>query len=71
MNQEIWQFNEDQVKSAIKLLKSKEGHEVDIIPIIQEDGIDAVAFTFRGVLEDVGKEIAEVAMNSTCKLFHL
>jgi len=44
---------------------------VDIIPTVQEDGIDAVAFTFRGVLEDIGKEIAEVAMDSTCKLFRL
>ena len=41
-------------------------HKVDIIPIALEDGIDAVAFTFKGILEDVGKDIVEVAMDSTC-----
>lgn len=58
----------DQVKSAVKLLKSMEGHKVNIIPVTLEDGIDAVAFTFKGVLEDVGKDIVEVAMDSTCMI---
>ncbi|KIM44631.1 hypothetical protein M413DRAFT_43043, partial [Hebeloma cylindrosporum] len=41
--------------------------EVDIIPTVREDGIDAVAFAFKGVLEEIGEEIAEVAMDSTWK----
>ncbi|KDR65422.1 hypothetical protein GALMADRAFT_16473, partial [Galerina marginata CBS 339.88] len=48
-------------------LESKQGHEVEIIPTVQEDGINAIAFTFKGVLEDVGGDIVEVAMDSTWK----
>lgn len=59
-------MDDDQVKSTIKLLESMEGHKVEIIPVALEDGIEAVAFTFKGVLEDVGKDIVEVAMDSTC-----
>ncbi|KDR66650.1 hypothetical protein GALMADRAFT_1359427 [Galerina marginata CBS 339.88] len=66
-NEERWRMDDDQVQSAIKLLKAKEGHEVEIIPVDLEDGIDAVAFTFKGILDDVGKDIIEVAMDSTWK----
>lgn len=41
---------------------------MEIIPTIREDGINAIAFTFKGVLEDIGSEIIEVAMDSTCTL---
>ncbi|KAF8871936.1 hypothetical protein CPB84DRAFT_1753800 [Gymnopilus junonius] len=41
--------------------------KIDIIPIQVEEGIDALAFTFKGVLNEVRKEIVEVAMDSTWK----
>ncbi|KDR77335.1 hypothetical protein GALMADRAFT_66460 [Galerina marginata CBS 339.88] len=67
LNEEKWRLDDDQALSATKLLQSKEGHEVEIIPTIREDGISAVAFTFKGILEDVGSDIVEVAMDSTWK----
>ena len=71
LNETKWRLDDDQVLSAIKLLDSKQGREVDIIPTVREDGIDAIAFAFKGVLEEIGEEIVEVAMDSTCKSFFL
>jgi len=68
LNEEKWRLDDDQVLSATKLLEKKEGHAVEIIPTIREDGINAIAFTFKGVLEDIGGDIIEVAMDSTCTL---
>lgn len=68
LNEEKWRLDNDQVLSATKLLEKKEGHAVEIIPTICEDGINAIAFTFKGVLEDIGGDIIEVAMDSTCTL---
>ncbi|KAF8884072.1 hypothetical protein CPB84DRAFT_1817005 [Gymnopilus junonius] len=67
LNEEQWKMDDDQVKSAIKLLEKKEGHEIEIIPVQLEEGIDAVTFTFKGVLDVVGEEIVKVAMDSTWK----
>ncbi|KAF8872019.1 hypothetical protein CPB84DRAFT_1753779 [Gymnopilus junonius] len=50
-----------------KLLKMKADCEIDIIPIQVKEGIDTLAFTFKGVLDEVGKEIVKVAMDSTWK----
>ena len=61
-------MDDDQVLSATKLLQEKEGHEVEIILTIREDGINAIAFTFKGILEDIRGDIIEVAMDSTCTL---
>jgi hypothetical protein len=35
-----------------------------------EDGMHAIAFTFKDILDEFGKEITEVAMDSTCKISH-
>jgi hypothetical protein len=66
LNEEKWRLDDDQVTSAIKLLELKNGHEVEVIPTDPEDGISSVSFTFKGVLEEVGEDIIEVAMDSTC-----
>lgn len=66
LNEEQWRLDDDQVKSAAMLLTKMDGEEVEIIPITQEDGIHAIAFTFKDVLEKIGKQIIEIAMDSTC-----
>ena len=67
LNEEQWRLDDDQVKSAAKLLAKMDDEEVEIIPIIQEDGIHAIAFTFKDVLERIGRQVIEVAMDSTCR----
>lgn len=66
LNEEQWRLDDDQVKSAARLLAKMDGKEVEIIPVTQEDGIHAIAFTFKDVLEKIGKEVIEIAMDSTC-----
>ncbi|KAF8151412.1 hypothetical protein B0H34DRAFT_625904, partial [Crassisporium funariophilum] len=67
LNKEKWQLNDDQATSAIKLLELKNGHKVEVIPTDPEDGINSVSFTSKGVLDEVGEDIVEVAMDSTWK----
>lgn len=49
------------------LLEQLKGEEVEIIPITQREGISAIAFTFKEILDGLGNEIEEVLMDSTCK----
>jgi hypothetical protein len=67
VNKTAWKFDEDQVKSTFKLLELMQGLEdCEIIPIRKEKGINAIAFGFKSVLDDVGKGVEEIAMDSTC-----
>lgn len=66
LNQATWRLDDDQVKSAIKVLKRVEGIDVEIIPVHAEDGISTLAFAFKGILDDYGMEVEEIAMDSTC-----
>lgn len=59
-------MDDDQVKSAIKVLERVDGVDVEIIPIRAEDGISTIAFGFKDILDDYGENITEIAMDSTC-----
>ncbi|KIK52109.1 hypothetical protein GYMLUDRAFT_111298, partial [Collybiopsis luxurians FD-317 M1] len=67
INQDHWRLDNDQVKSAIKLLKHLEGTKVEKIDITQRDGISAIAFAFKEILDDMGKTIDKILMDSTWK----
>lgn len=66
VNEAEWRLEDDQVKSAVRLLEKAE-NDAEIISVRAEDGIYAMAFTFKGVLDVLGKDIEEIAMDSTCK----
>lgn len=66
VNEEYWRLDDDQVKSTLKQLEKAEGSKTEIIQIEPEAGIHAIAFTFKGILEDFGENIEEMAMESTC-----
>ena len=42
--------------------------DIQFIPLSRTAGIDAVAFTFKSVLRDWGKEAEALAGDSTCTL---
>jgi hypothetical protein len=58
----------DQIQSAIKVLEAVDGMAIEIIPIEIEDGIAALAFSFKDIMDDFGSDILEIAMDSTCEL---
>jgi hypothetical protein len=66
-NEGNWRLDDDQVKSALKNLEALEGEAIETIPIQPEDGITAIAFAFKSILDDYGTNMEEVAMDSTCK----
>lgn len=66
LNEATWRLDDDQVKSALKVLERAEGIDVEIIPIRNEPGISTIAFGFKDILDDYGKEIKEIAMDLTC-----
>lgn len=70
LNETTWRLDDDQVKSALKVLEQVDGIDVDIIPIRPEAGISTIAFGFKDILNDYGKEIKEIAMDSTCTCSH-
>ncbi|KAG6818224.1 hypothetical protein H0H93_006687 [Arthromyces matolae] len=65
-NEAEWRLADDQVESAIQLLR-KLGEKVEVIPLAREDGMNTIAFSLREVLERYGDEIEEIAMDSTWK----
>lgn len=67
LNQKKWRLDDNQKKSALKLLESMEGHEVEIIEIREQTGIHAVGFAFKEIIEEISEAIEELAMDSTCK----
>jgi len=71
LNEDTWRLNNEQVKSAQKILENLEGDRIEIIPVRTEDGISAIAFGFKEIVSDYGKEITEIAMDSTCLSNHI
>jgi hypothetical protein len=71
LNEDTWRLNNEQVKSAQKILENLEGDRIEIIPVRAEDGISAIAFGFKEIVSDYGKEITEIAMDSTCLSNHI
>jgi hypothetical protein len=66
LNEDSWRLNNEQVKSAQKVLENHNGDAIEIIPVHAEDGISVIAFGFKEIVDDYGKEITEIAMDSTC-----
>ena len=66
INENTWRLNDEQVKSAQKILENHEGNKIEIVPIHAEDGISVIAFGFKEIVDDYGKEITKIAMDSTC-----
>jgi hypothetical protein len=75
VNETAWKFDDDQVKSTSELLAQTQGlDDCEIIPIQHKKGINAIAFGFNGMLDDIGDNVKEIAMDSTCtylKRLHL
>ncbi|KIK55719.1 hypothetical protein GYMLUDRAFT_175166, partial [Collybiopsis luxurians FD-317 M1] len=67
MNENHWRLDNDQVKSALKLLQHFDQEKIEIIPITQCDGASSIAFAFTEILNRVGSKIEEVLMDSTWK----
>ncbi|KAJ7442849.1 hypothetical protein FB451DRAFT_1057229 [Mycena latifolia] len=67
LNESAWRLDDDQVKSAQKLLEKMHGKEIEPIPITQEDGIHCIVFGFKEVLDTWAEKNEELAMDSTCK----
>lgn len=70
MHEDTWQLDNDQVKSALKVLTQFDGIDIEIISLPVEDGISTIAFGFKNILDDYGVEIQEIAMDSTCKFLN-
>jgi len=67
IHEATWRLDNDQVKSAIKLLEHVNDINIKIIPVHTEAGISSIAFGFKNILADYGEELHEIAMDSTCK----
>lgn len=68
MHEGSWRFDDDQLESTKKLLAKLEGFKIENIPVHEEEGISAIAFAFKDIVDDFGEEMQEIAMDSTCKL---
>ena len=66
LNENTWHLNDEQVKSAQKILKNQDGNTIKIIPIYAKDGISAIAFGFKKIVDNYEKKITEIAMDFTC-----
>lgn len=60
-------MNDDQVASARAVLEAEHGMTVETIPITAEDGISTMAFAMKEAVDVYANQVAEVAMDSTCK----
>lgn len=68
LNEGAWRLDDDQVKSAQKILEKLDGADVEIIPIRTEAGIHSIAFGLKEVLDGWADLTEELAMDSTCTL---
>jgi hypothetical protein len=57
----------NQVESARAVLAAEHGLTVETIPIEHEDGISTIAFALKEAVDAYAHQVAEVAMDSTCK----
>jgi hypothetical protein len=68
-----WKRDEDEVKSAKILLEEarqsgKQGmYTVEPIPLEEEDGFKAIAFTLPDVLRKFGGRVRELSLDSACE----
>ena len=76
LNSHVWKRDEDEVKSAGMLLEehrttggplSGNYTVVEPIPIEEETGVTAIAFTLPEILRQWGGRIREIQLDSTCK----
>jgi hypothetical protein len=68
INEAVWCINNNQVISALKVLKwGIADMKINVIPFQKEDGISMIAFAFREVLDEYGDKIEEIAIDLTCK----
>jgi hypothetical protein len=66
INQDRWRLDDEQLKSAQKVLETYQGTKIQQIPIRHEEGMTTIAFAFRRVIDKFGPTVTEVAMDSTC-----
>ena len=62
-----WRLHDDQVQLTLLVLQCMDNLDIEIISVLEEDGISSLAFNFKSTLEDYGEEIIEIGMDSTCK----
>ena len=67
LHEASWRLDNDQVKSALKVLERVDDINIETIAVPREDGISSLAFSFKDILGDYGEEITEIAMDSTCQ----
>lgn len=67
INRGAWRLDPDQVVSAQKVLQKVEGTDVEIIPIVQETGINSIGFALKEILDGWATNTEELAMDSTCE----
>jgi hypothetical protein len=67
MNKDSWRLDDNQVESARAVLAAENGAAIKIILIEPEDGISVIAFAMKEAVDAYGTQVAEVAMDSTCK----
>ena len=73
LNQGDWKRDDDQLKSAIKLLdeaKEKDGlgmYRAEAISLPTEDGFTGLGWCLPDMLNQWGGRIREVALDSACK----
>uniref|UniRef100_A0A0W0F7W1 Uncharacterized protein n=1 Tax=Moniliophthora roreri TaxID=221103 RepID=A0A0W0F7W1_MONRR len=69
LNQNIWKLKDNQLESAIKILKKacEDGVKVKIIDTPVKDRISSLAFMFTGILDEYGECVCELAMDLTWK----
>jgi hypothetical protein len=66
INEDRWRLDDEQLKSARKILETYQGTKIQQIPIQHEDGLTTIAFAFQQVMGEFGPTVTEVAMDSTC-----
>ena len=71
IHETTWWLHDDQVTSALMVLKHAEDLHIKIISVPTEDGISLLAFSFKNILEDYVEEIVKLAMDSTCEAIFL
>lgn len=65
MSEEKWKRDEDQIKSACKLLEENK-ERVDLLEMTAIEGVEAIAWAMKGVMVGV-KDVVEVALDATCE----
>jgi hypothetical protein len=67
ISEQSWKKDEDQLKSALKLLDEANGTTIEKIPLEPEPGIVSFAFALKGPKDNYCPTTEEVGTDSTCK----